>query len=271
MKPRRRGESQLCEPVVVTSINAINYVVFCYRPKEEEAPKTVEPEIKKQVIKVHVPKAPKEPQPDYFGHLLGHPLSAEDDDEDDHSEAEEQKDADVEGEANDTKAEANDTKAEANDANAEANGIDKGTVKDVEKTINEVRKDDSEKPKDEDVVVAKVVEAKKKPSIAASSPVKKVKKVDISAKTEPTKEASEPEESEDGDDDVDYFGHIMGHPMNRGSGSHKAKKQTSPAKKDESPVKVVPKAEIESQESQGSVLGLFLAGIEVCDREENIG
>lgn len=66
------------------------------------------------------------------------------------------------------------------------------------------------------------------------------------------------------DDDVDYFGHIMGHPMNHSGPQRKIK---SPKVKEEAP-KV---EEVDSQESQGSVLGLFLGGVEVCDREENIG
>lgn len=237
----------------------------CLCRSKDEAPKEEKVESEEKVTKIRIPKAPREPQPDYFGHLFGHPLSADEDDDeaDDEEEGSEAdkgklvtKDGNVDAKDDDVAGDTGDVVAKASD---------------VEEVHDEVRKDDCEKPKDEDVIVAKVVEAKEKPSIAASSPVERVSWADNSAKVEDAKKDDEPEESDDGDDDVDYFGHIMGHPMNRGSGSHKTKKQRPPAPKEDSPAKPFPKTEVESQESQGSVLGLFLGGIEVCDREENIG
>ncbi|KAF4707727.1 hypothetical protein FOZ63_018491 [Perkinsus olseni] len=153
---------------------------------------------------------PPAPQPDYFGHLLGHPMNPtlyEDDSivsvEDDNYEPEAKKSVE--------------------------------TPEDAQETVNA---EEDESP------VGKVAEGR------AATP-----------ELAPTEDAESSDDS--GDDDFDYFGHIMGHPMNRGNGRKKTPKPKKKSKKTKT-------EKIESDEPQVSVLNLFLGGVEVCDREENL-
>ncbi|KAF4669945.1 hypothetical protein FOZ61_002505 [Perkinsus olseni] len=240
----------------------------------DESPKKEE-DTEKKVSKLRTPKGPREPQPDYFGHLFGHPLSAdeEDDEEEDPCEGETKElgtDGTIDEKADDVDEKADDVDEKADDVDEKADDVDEKANEVVELT-NEVdeKSRDFEATKGESDTVLK--DSEKPPATAVEQSSERVPEENSRAEVELTREASEPEASDDGDDDVDYFGHIMGHPMNRGTGSRKAKKQESPTRREPSPQKSTPKAEAESQESQGSVLGLFLGGVEVCDREENIG
>lgn len=176
-------------------------------------------------MKTRTPRRSSDPQPDYFGHLLGHPISADDD------EIEEEETPDVcvvdQAEAEpvvDCTHEKLDVSGEATDSPA---ALERVETPEVEHEVAEV--------------------------CPASQPVP----------SESEKELEISEESTE-DDDVDYFGHIMGHPMNH-SGSQRKIKSPKAAKE-------APKVkEADSQETQGSVLGLFLGGVEVCDLDENIG
>lgn len=156
---------------------------------------------------------PPAPPPDYFGHLLGHPMNPAL--YDDESIASEEKDAD----------------------DLEA----KETVENPEEASETV---DAKEEIDESPVGKSKQD---KPSTPELAPAESDASSDYS-----------------GDDDFDYFGHIMGHPMNRGNG----RKKTPKSKKKKS--RKTKSEKVESDEPQVSVLNLFLGGVEVCDREENI-
>ncbi|EER18277.1 hypothetical protein Pmar_PMAR005182 [Perkinsus marinus ATCC 50983] len=191
----------------------------------EEEEKQSEKQDEVAIVKIRTPRRPSEPQPDYFGHLLGHPMCTDEDDE------EETPDVRV--------ADQPEVKVAATDSHEEAD--EDVRVEDPESVVA-VERVETPEVKDEIVMIC-----------PESQPVP--------SESEKDHEISEKSTE---DDDVDYFGHIMGHPMNHSGSQRKIK---SPKVKEEAP-KV---EEVDSQESQGSVLGLFLGGVEVCDREENIG
>lgn len=153
---------------------------------------------------------PPAPQPDYFGHLLGHPM---------------------------------------NPALYEDDSV-VSTEEETDELASKENTDDALEP----VIANDEVE---------ESPVGKVEQ---EKPTDPKSAPTTDDESSDdsGDDDFDYFGHIMGHPMNRGNGRKKTprsrKKKARKAKSEKT----------EPDEAQVSVLNLFLGGVEVCDRDENI-
>ncbi|KAF4669946.1 hypothetical protein FOZ61_002506 [Perkinsus olseni] len=179
--------------------------------------------------KVRTPRLPREPQPDYFGHLLGHPISADDD--------------------------------EDFEEDSTSKCRDEAEQNDVEDPVA----DAPEEPIQEDVVV----EALESPAAPeqVGTPEVEHEVVDVRPESKPVPSESDKEheisEESTEDDDVDYFGHIMGHPMNHSNSQRKIK---TPKEKEALKIE-----ETDSQETQGSVLGLFLGGVEVCDREENIG
>ncbi|KAF4677556.1 hypothetical protein FOL47_000944 [Perkinsus chesapeaki] len=176
--------------------------------------------------KVRTPRRPREPQPDYFGHLLGHPLSADDDEDED-----EKSDDDI----------------DADHSQAEADVVDNIPEKPCEESPEE-------------------------PECVQEAPEGEPEAGDPAVET-PSESGKDDVVSDDSteDADADYFGHIMGHPMVHNGSQRKSK--TPKSKKDiESKKEIESKTqESDSQETQESVLGLFLGGVEVCDREENIG